>query len=100
VTEPALSLGFNMINYVFVPYQIATDCFSETSCVTAAELCIYSLDMFMIIMTFMLRAKRPRGRGSIRSRGTIFFSSPDVQTGTGAYTGVYLVATGDSFPGS
>jgi len=80
--------------------RFATDCVSETLCATVAELCIYALNMLMIIMTFMLRAERPRGRGSIRGRGKRFFSSPNVQTGTGANRGVCLVGIGDSFPGS
>jgi hypothetical protein len=77
--------------------RFATDCVSETQCVTVAELCIYSLNMFMIVITFMLRAERARGRGSIRGRGKRFFFSPNVQTGIGVYTSVYLVGTGDSF---
>lgn len=80
--------------------RFATDCVNETLCVTGADVCIYSLNMFMIIMTSMLRTEQSRGRGSIRGRGKRFFSSPNVQTGPGAYTGVYLVGTGDSFPGS
>jgi hypothetical protein len=77
--------------------RFATDCVSETLCAEVAELCICSLNMLMIVMTFMLRAERPRGRGSIRGRGKRFFSS---QNGTGANTGVCLVGTGDSLPGS
>jgi hypothetical protein len=75
--------------------RFATDCVSETLRVTVAEVCIYSLNMIMIIVTFMLRTER----GSIRGRGKRFFSSPNVQTSTGVYTGVYLAGTGDSFPG-
>jgi len=80
--------------------RFATDCVNQTLRVTIAELCIYSLNMFMIIMNFMLWAERPRGRGSILGRTKRYFSSQNVQTGTGAYTGVYLVGTEDSVPGS
>jgi len=52
--------------------RFATDCVSETICVTVAELCIYSLNMFMIIVTFMLRQNDRHGRGKK------FFSSPNV----------------------
>jgi hypothetical protein len=45
----------------FLHPRFATDCVSETLCATVAELCIYSLNMLMIIMTFMLRAERPMG---------------------------------------
>ena len=90
--------GFSTNSSVTNTYpRFATDCVSETLYVTFAELCIKSLNMFMIIMICMLRAERPRGRVSIRGRGKKFFSSPNVQTGTEAYTGVYLVGTGDSF---
>lgn len=80
--------------------RFATDCVNETLCVTGAELCSYSLNMFMIIMNFMLRTERPGFRESIRGRDMRFSPLRNVQTGTGAYTGVFLVGIGDSFPGS